>query len=246
MIIMGATVLAVIALLATAVLMMLQVRPPDAPVQQGLAHQAPLRPVAQPVVPDLAAEFARRTPWLVVPHEDDPMHDDPMHDAASATRPAATDRAATEQPAPPAAPPADPATEAEFYDGVPLKRLLAWVVDVVLIALLTVVAVPLTAFIGLFFLPLLFAVIGFLYRWVGLTRHSATPGMRIAAIEIRDRDGQRLDPLTSLLHTLGYVASVSIFPAQLVSIALMLVTPRRQGLTDLVLGTAAVRRSAMF
>ena len=138
----------------------------------------------------------------------------------------------------------DPDTEAEFYDGVPLKRLVAWAVDVSLIGLLTIAAIPFTAFIGLLFLPLLFAVIGFLYRWVTLARFSATLGMRLAAIEMRNHEGARLDAVTALLHTAGYAASVAAFPAQFVSIALMLVSPRGQGLTDYVLGTAAVRRSA--
>ena len=52
----------------------------------------------------------------------------------------------------------------------------------------------------------------------------------------------RLDAATALLHTAGYATCVALFPAQLVSVALMLVTPRRQGLVDLVLGTAALRR----
>ena len=135
-------------------------------------------------------------------------------------------------------------TETEFYEGVPAKRLFAWAVDVVLIAILSVLSLPLTAFAGLFFFPLLYFLVGFLYRWVALSRSSATPGMRFAAIEVRDASGGRLDTGTALLHTAGYTASVAMFPAQLVSIALMLVTPRRQGLTDLILGTAAIRRMA--
>lgn len=138
----------------------------------------------------------------------------------------------------------DPQTEAEFYEGVPAKRLFAWFVDVILIALLTAVAVPFTAFTALFYLPFLYFLIGFLYRWVSLSRGSATPGMRFAAIELRADDGGPFDTGTAFLHTAGYTASVAVFPAQLVSIALMLLTPRRQGLTDLVLGTAAVRRAA--
>ena len=137
----------------------------------------------------------------------------------------------------------DPLVEAEFYEGVPAKRLFAWFVDVVLIALLTAVAVPFTLFTALFYLPFLYFLIGFLYRWVTLSRGSATPGMRFAAIELRGADGGRLDTGTALLHTAGYATSVAIFPAQLVSIALMLLTQRRQGLTDLVLGTAAIRRA---
>ena len=138
----------------------------------------------------------------------------------------------------------DPATEAEFYEGVPAKRLFAWFVDVILIALLTAIAVPFTAFTALFYLPFLYFLVGFLYRWVSLSRGSATPGMRFAAIELREDDGGPLDTGTAFLHTTGYSASVAVFPVQLVSIALMLLTPRRQGLTDLVLGTAAVRRMA--
>lgn len=136
----------------------------------------------------------------------------------------------------------DARTEAEFYDGVPAKRFFAWIVDVALIWLLTVLVLPLTLFSGLFYLPILYFLVGFLYRWVGLARGSATPGMRFVAIEIRDWRGDRLDPGTAFLHTAGYAASVAAFPAQLVSVALMLVTEKRQGLTDLILGTAAIRR----
>ena len=64
--------------------------------------------------------------------------------------------------------------------------------------------------------------------------------MRLFAIEFRRSDGSYFDGGTAFLHTAGYFASVAIFPAQLVSIAMMLLTPRRQGLTDAILGTAAL------
>lgn len=136
----------------------------------------------------------------------------------------------------------DPVTEAEFYEGVPAKRFFAWIVDVTLIALLTTIALPFTLFTALFYLPFLFLVIGFLYRWVSLSRMSATPGMRFAAIELREDDGGPLDSGTAFLHVAGYMVSMAVFPVQLLSIALMFLTPRRQGLTDMVLGTAAIRR----
>ena len=135
-----------------------------------------------------------------------------------------------------------PDARPEFYSGVPLKRGVAWVVDAVLIALLTAVVVPFTAFLGLFFLPALYLFLGFLYRWVTLARGSATPGMRLAAIEFRDRFGDRFDSGTALLHTAGYTFSVMAFPLQFVSIALMLISARGQGLTDHVLGTTALNR----
>ncbi len=140
----------------------------------------------------------------------------------------------------------DPETEAAFYDGVPTKRFLAWIVDVALIAFMTLLVIPFTAFTGLFFLPLLYAMIGFLYRWVTLARGSATWGMRLSAVEIRRADGARLDPVTAFCHVAGYTVSVALFPLQLISIGLMLITPAAQGLTDLVLGTAGVRRAAFY
>ena len=138
----------------------------------------------------------------------------------------------------------DPTREAEFYQDVPAKRLIAWVADVFLISLITALLTLLSLFTALLILPLVYATVSFLYRWVSLTRRSATPGMRFAAIELRSRDGGPLDGATAFFHTVGYFVSVAVFPLQLVSIALMLMSERKQGLTDMVLGTAALNRRA--
>lgn len=136
----------------------------------------------------------------------------------------------------------DPEARPEFYDGVPLKRGIAWLIDAIVIGLLTALAVLLSAFIAAFFLPLTVLVISFLYRWVTISGGSATLGMRVMSIEFRTRYGERFDSGTALLHTLGYTVSVAVFPAQLVSIALMLISERGQGLTDHILGTTALNR----
>jgi uncharacterized RDD family membrane protein YckC len=138
----------------------------------------------------------------------------------------------------------DPEYQAEFYADVPVKRALAWVVDTLLIAALTMLVVPFTAFVGLFFLPALYLAVGFLYRTVALTRNSATLGMRLMAIEFRDRSGRRFDLGTAVLHTLGYTLTIGTLLPQLLSIGLMLTTARGQGLTDIVLGTVAINRAA--
>tara|TARA_R110002124_G_scaffold47362_1_gene141084 strand:+ start:14782 stop:15237 length:456 start_codon:yes stop_codon:yes gene_type:complete len=138
----------------------------------------------------------------------------------------------------------DPSLQPEFYADVPSKRLMAWVVDVVLIGALVLVLVPFTAFIGLFFLPLMFLVISFLYRWSTLASGSATWGMRLLAIELRDGNGDRLDGGTAFLHTLGYSVSIAFPLLQVVSVGLMLTGSRAQGLTDNVLGTVAINRRA--
>ncbi len=136
----------------------------------------------------------------------------------------------------------DPDYHAEFYADVPFKRLLAWIVDVLLISIFTAGLTLLGFLIPLFFLPLLYAVVSFLYRWSTIASRSATPGMRLMAIEFRDRDGQRFDGGTAFLHTAGYTFSVVTVPLQLISIVMMLMTARRQGLTDTILGTAALNR----
>ena len=61
-------------------------------------------------------------------------------------------------------------------------------------------------------------------------------------IELRGHDGERLDGLQAALHVGGYYLSVAFFLPILASIGAMFVTGRRQGLTDLVLGTAAINR----
>lgn len=138
----------------------------------------------------------------------------------------------------------DPLDHAEFYDGVTLKRGLAWIVDVILVSLITAGVVVLTLFTGLFILPVIFLAVDFLYRWVSLARKSATPGMRMMGILFLDRSGQRLDPGTALLHTIGYYLSGLTLLAQLLSIGLMFISARGQGLTDHILGTVAINRPA--
>ncbi len=138
----------------------------------------------------------------------------------------------------------DPVTQPEFYSDVPAKRLLAWVVDTVLIVLICLLIVPFTAFTGLFFFPFLLLIVGFAYRVITIARGSATWGMRLVSLEFRKLDGQRFDLSMALLHTLGLTVSFGFPILQVISIVLMLTTERGQGLSDHVLGTVALNRRA--
>ncbi len=138
----------------------------------------------------------------------------------------------------------DPQYQAEFYEDVPLKRALAWLIDTVIVFALTFLAVVFTVGIGLFFVAFLFMVIGFAYRVITITNSGATIGMRLVAIELRTHRGTRPGLATATLHTLGYSIAFSMVLLQLVSIILMLTTPRGQGLHDMVLGTAMVNRAS--
>jgi uncharacterized RDD family membrane protein YckC len=138
----------------------------------------------------------------------------------------------------------DPAREAAFYEGVAVKRAFAFAVDFALIFVLALVILPFTAFAALFFFPFFIGVVGFFYRWATLASGSATWGMRLMAIEIRERDGLRLSAATAFLHVAGLYLSFAVFPVQIVSAVMMVALGRGQGLTDLLLGTAAINRPA--
>ncbi len=136
----------------------------------------------------------------------------------------------------------DPDSQPEFYAGIPTKRFVAWIVDMILIVIACVVILPFTAFTGLFFFPLMLLMVGFAYRVITLANGSATWGMRLMGMEIRTADDRVLDLGTAFAHTLGYSVSISMMPLQLISIILMCSTARCQGISDMVLGTVPLNR----
>ncbi|OSP55295.1 RDD family protein [Pseudoruegeria sp. SK021] len=137
----------------------------------------------------------------------------------------------------------DPDSHAEFYSGTVVKRFLAWIVDTILILVLCVLALPFTAFVGVFFFAGLFLAIGLCYRISSLTAWSATPGMRLVAIEFRNGRGDRFDLTTASAHTVLFLIMTSLFPLQILSMLSMLVSARGQGLNDHLLGTAAINQA---
>ena len=136
----------------------------------------------------------------------------------------------------------DPVTKPQFYTGVLAKRAAAWVFDVVLVGILCVIIVPFSVFTALLFFPFLMLVVGFIYRWFTIASKSSTWGMRLMGIELRDHDGLRLDSQSALMHTAGYSFSMAMAPLQLVSVLMMLLSDRKQGLTDHLLGTTAINK----
>lgn len=140
----------------------------------------------------------------------------------------------------------DPDRHEELYADTPTKRLLAWLVDMVIVALMSALVLPFTFFAGIFFFPMLMMVIGFAYRTVTLATGSATWGMRLMSMELRTMQGHKFDLPTAFLHTLGYSVSLAVFPLQIVSIVLMLTSARRQGLTDHIMGTVPMNKMTLY
>lgn len=139
----------------------------------------------------------------------------------------------------------DPIEQPGFYADVPSKRLLAWVFDAVIILVLCLVILPFTGFLALFIWPLWWLIVGFAYRTITIATGSATWGMRLMAIELRNSMGARLNLTEAALHTLGYTISIGSLFIQAVSVVLMCASFRGQSLSDHVLGTVMLNRRAL-
>lgn len=140
----------------------------------------------------------------------------------------------------------DPEFQAEFYADIPTKRFVAWLIDGAIVLVLAIIALPFTAFLGVFFFPALAGLISFIYRVITITGGSATLGMRLMAIELRDRDGDRLSFGLAIAHTTAYFITFFSIVFEIISIVLMLTSARKQGLHDVILGTAALNRAAQM
>jgi uncharacterized RDD family membrane protein YckC len=136
----------------------------------------------------------------------------------------------------------DPILDAQFYEGVPFKRLFAWIIDVFLVLAICIGLIVITFGAGAFIFPLLAFAANIAYRIFCLTKWSATLGMRFAGIEIRNIEGNRLDQKDATFHT-GLYVFITLTGLGIPASALaMLVNERGQGLHDMVLGTVAINR----
>lgn len=138
----------------------------------------------------------------------------------------------------------DPHLDAQFYEGIVVKRLLAWVLDVLVISALVLAALVASFGLLAFVFPALVVGMTLAYRSLCIVKWSATLGMRALAIELRNHRGERLDPFEAVAHTFIYVFAFMTVVGAMANAALMLVTDRHQGLSDLILGTAAINRPA--
>ena len=136
----------------------------------------------------------------------------------------------------------DPQIDQQFYDGVPFKRLIAWFIDFIIIMLITSVLVLASFGIGAFFFPLLMLISNLSYRIFTLSKNSATLGMVLTGIEIRNSQGNKLTLSEATWHTGLYTLVLLSFFAQIISVIMMLANQHGQGLHDYLLGTTAINR----
>ena len=135
------------------------------------------------------------------------------------------------------------------YSGVLSRRVMAFIIDYILVAVLCIPAAVLVFFFGIitlglgFYLyPVLFFVVAALY--FGLTvggSAQASPGMRVAGIAMVRVDGQRIDFLTAIIHLVLFWIINSILTPLILLAGLFI--ERSRLVHDLLIGTAVVRTS---
>ncbi len=67
--------------------------------------------------------------------------------------------------------------------------------------------------------------------------------MLVAAIRLRRLDGRAPDAVLCLWHSVIYALGMVFVAPQIASVAMMMVTPYRQGLNDMILGTTMINRA---
>lgn len=137
--------------------------------------------------------------------------------------------------------------DARTYDGVRTKRIFAFILDYIIVALLLIPFAILVALLGLLTFGLgwmLFAVLGpavaILYVWNTLGGpNQATVGMRAMGIRLDRLDGQPVDGMLAVVHSvLFWAGNVVLTPLVLL---VSLFADRKRTLHDLLLGTVVTR-----
>ena len=140
--------------------------------------------------------------------------------------------------------------ETPFTEGVLTRRVIAWCIDILLIAIMASVAWGLIFTLGVLTLGLGFVfmaglpAIGFLYHVLTVAGpHCATPGQRIVDIAVRrERDLGPPDLLQAIVFTAGVYITIS---TAFLLLLVVLFTPRKRALHDIVAGVVVVRRRAL-
>lgn len=133
------------------------------------------------------------------------------------------------------------------YEGVRTRRVLAFLLDYLIVALLLIPFAILVFFLGLLTFGLgwsLFAILGpavaLIYVWNTLGGpNQATTGMRMMGIRLDRLDGRPVDGLLAVVHSvLFWTGNVVLTPLVLL---VSLFADRKRTLHDLLLGTVVTR-----
>jgi uncharacterized RDD family membrane protein YckC len=134
----------------------------------------------------------------------------------------------------------------EYFDGIPIKRVCAYIVDVIIIAIfaaaVAVIAfVPVVVTLGMLkpFVVGVIALIPLSYHTllIGGDR-SATVGMRLLDIEVRTMDGVEPGYVVALIQTVLFYVTISLTTWLILLVALF--NNRHRTVHDFLCGTLIV------
>ncbi|GGB56502.1 RDD family protein [Roseibium aquae] len=140
----------------------------------------------------------------------------------------------------------DPQTRPELFSGIRSRRVFAFFIDVIAIAVLFTLAAVLVFFLGIFTLGLAWMIYFVLWQTVALVyvaitlggSKAATPGMAAMGLEMRLWYGAKPYPLLAAMHALLFWFSVALLTPFVLLVSL--VSDRKRLLHDIVLGTVVV------
>ncbi|RCW27731.1 putative RDD family membrane protein YckC [Ciceribacter lividus] len=133
------------------------------------------------------------------------------------------------------------------YSGVLSRRVFAFIIDYLIIALLWIPAAVLVFFVGILTLglgfmlyPILFFIVAGLYFGISLAGpFQATPGMRAMGVAMVRVDGRKIDFVTAIAHlALFWILNSVLTPLILLA---GLFTERSRLVHDFLVGTATIR-----
>ena len=137
--------------------------------------------------------------------------------------------------------------DARAYEGVRSRRIMAFLIDYLIIGLLIIPFAIVVAILGVITLGLgwmLFSILGsivaLLYVWHTMGGpNQATVGMKMMGIQLQRLDGKPVDGLLAVVHTvLFWAANVILTPLILLA---PLFLERKRTVHDLLLGTVVIR-----
>jgi uncharacterized RDD family membrane protein YckC len=137
--------------------------------------------------------------------------------------------------------------DARAYEGVRSRRIMAFLIDYLIIGLLIIPFAIVVAILGVITLGLgwmLFSILGpivaLLYVWNTMGGpNQATVGMKMMGIQLQRLDGKPVDGLLAVVHTvLFWAANVILTPLILLA---PLFLERKRTVHDLLLGTVVIR-----
>ncbi len=133
------------------------------------------------------------------------------------------------------------------YSGVLSRRIFAFIVDYIIVALLCIPAAVLLFFVsiltlglGFFLYPVLFVLVAGLYfGWTLRGPYQASLGMRAMGLTMVRVDGRRMDFLTAIVHLALFWILNSVLTPLILLVGLF--TDRSRLVHDLLLGTVIAR-----